>query len=123
MGVQRQARAKAAALARQPARGGAGRRPLAQAGHAAGICGGKDFGMTVHLWVRAEQRPHEERVGVTPEGVAALIAAGIRVSVEESSVRAIPIDGYRAAGAEIVAGNSWPDAPRDAIIFGLKELP
>lgn len=79
--------------------------------------------MTVHLWVRAEQRPHEERVGVTPEGVAALIAAGIRVSVEESSVRAIPIDGYRTAGAEIVAGNSWPDAPRDAIIFGLKELP
>lgn len=79
--------------------------------------------MTVHLWVRAEQRPHEERVGVTPEGVAALIAAGIRVSVEESSVRAIPIDGYRAAGAEIVAENSWPDAPKDAIVFGLKELP
>ena len=79
--------------------------------------------MTVHLWVRAEQRPHEERVGVTPEGVAALVAAGIRVSVEASSVRAIPIDGYRAAGAEIVAENSWPSAPQDAIIFGLKELP
>ena len=79
--------------------------------------------MTTHLWVRAEQRPHEERVGVTPEGVAALIAAGIRVSVEDSSVRAIPIDGYRAAGAEIVAENSWPQAPADAIIFGLKELP
>ena len=79
--------------------------------------------MTVHLWVRAEQRPHEERVGVTPEGVAALVAAGIRVSVEASSVRAIPIDGYRAAGATIVAENSWPQAPADAIIFGLKELP
>jgi saccharopine dehydrogenase (NAD+, L-lysine-forming) len=79
--------------------------------------------MTTHLWVRAEQRAHEERVGVTPEGVAALIAAGIRVSVEESSVRAIPIDGYRAAGAAIVAENSWPTAPEDAIIFGLKELP
>ena len=79
--------------------------------------------MTVHLWVRAEQRPHEERVGLMPEGVAALKAAGIRVSVEESSVRAIPIDGYRAAGAEIVAENSWPQAPADAIIFGLKELP
>lgn len=79
--------------------------------------------MTVHLWVRAEQRPAEERVGVTPEGVAALIKAGIKVSVELSSVRAIPIDGYREAGAEIVAENSWPDAPKDAIIFGLKELP
>ncbi|GAB1360943.1 saccharopine dehydrogenase [Rhodobacter sp.] len=79
--------------------------------------------MTVHLWVRAEQRPHEERVGITPEGVAALVAAGIRVSVEESSVRAIPIDGYRALGAAVVPENSWPQAPADAIIFGLKELP
>ena len=38
-------------------------------------------------------------------------------------MRAIPIDGYRAAGCEIVAENTWPDAPADAIIFGLKELP
>jgi saccharopine dehydrogenase (NAD+, L-lysine-forming) len=76
-----------------------------------------------HLWVRAEQRPNEERVGLTPEGAAALVRAGLRVSVEESSVRAIPIDGYRAAGCEIVAENLWPQAPQDAIIFGLKELP
>jgi saccharopine dehydrogenase (NAD+, L-lysine-forming) len=76
-----------------------------------------------HLWVRAEQRPHEERVGITPEGAAALVKAGIRVTVEASSVRAIPIDGYRAAGCEIAAENLWPKAPDDAIIFGLKELP
>ncbi|MEY4983569.1 MAG: hypothetical protein RIR62_1835 [Pseudomonadota bacterium] len=76
-----------------------------------------------HLWVRAEQRPNEERVGLTHEGAAALVRAGLRVSVEESSVRAIPIDGYRAAGCEIVAENLWPQAPQDAIIFGLKELP
>ncbi len=76
-----------------------------------------------HLWVRAEQRPFEERVGITPDGVAALIAAGIRVTVEDSPVRAIPIDGYRAAGASIAAPFTWPTAPRDAIIFGLKELP
>lgn len=76
-----------------------------------------------HLWVRAEQRPNEERVGLTPEGAAALIAKGIRLTVEASSVRAIAIDGYRAAGAEIARENSWPEAPRDAIIFGLKELP
>ncbi len=76
-----------------------------------------------HLWVRAEQRPNEERVGLTPEGAAALIRAGIRVTVEESSVRAIPMDGYRAAGCEIAAENLWPQAPADAIIFGLKELP
>jgi saccharopine dehydrogenase (NAD+, L-lysine-forming) len=77
----------------------------------------------VHLWVRAEQRPNEERVGITPEGAAALIAQGIRVTVEESRNRAIPIDGYRDAGCEIAGEASWPSAPADAIIFGLKELP
>ncbi|MDZ4134211.1 MAG: saccharopine dehydrogenase, partial [Paracoccaceae bacterium] len=76
-----------------------------------------------HLWVRAEQRPNEERVGLTPAGAAALLAAGLRVTVEESSVRAIGIDGYRAAGCEIAPENTWPTAPADAIIFGLKELP
>ncbi|CUH47758.1 saccharopine dehydrogenase [Ruegeria atlantica] len=76
-----------------------------------------------HLWVRAEQRPNEERVGLTPEGAASLIAAGIRVTVEESHVRAIPIDGYKNAGCEIAPENSWPNAPLDAIVFGLKELP
>lgn len=76
-----------------------------------------------HLWVRAEQRPNEERVGLTPDGAAALIAAGIRVTIEESQVRAIPLDGYKNAGCEIAAENSWPEAPQDAIIFGLKELP
>lgn len=76
-----------------------------------------------HLWVRAEQRANEERVGVTPDGVAQLIAAGLQVTVEQSSVRAIKIDGYRKAGAEIAPENSWPSAPLDAIVFGLKELP
>ncbi len=76
-----------------------------------------------HLWVRAEQRLNEERVGLTPEGAAALVRAGIRVTVEQSSVRAIPIEGYAAAGCEIADENLWPQAPSDAIIFGLKELP
>lgn len=76
-----------------------------------------------HLWVRAEQRPNEERVGLTPQGAAKLRKAGIRVTVEESSVRAIPLDGYRDAGCEIAPENSWPRAPADAIVFGLKELP
>ena len=76
-----------------------------------------------HIWVRAEQRPNEERVGITPQGVSAMLAAGFKVTVEESSVRAIAIDGYRATGCAIAAENSWPTAPRDAIIFGLKELP
>ncbi|KIC10459.1 saccharopine dehydrogenase [Leisingera sp. ANG-M1] len=76
-----------------------------------------------HLWVRAEQRPNEERAGLTPEGAKALLASGIKVTVEESSVRAIPLQGYIDAGCEIAPENSWPEAPADAIIFGLKELP
>jgi saccharopine dehydrogenase (NAD+, L-lysine-forming) len=76
-----------------------------------------------HIWVRAEQRPNEDRVGLTPEGARKLIASGIRVTVEESRTRAIPIQGYIDAGAEIAPENTWPSAPLDAIIFGLKELP
>lgn len=77
----------------------------------------------VHLWVRAEQRPHEERVGLMPDGAAALIAAGVRVTVEDSASRAVPLGGYLAAGCDTAPEGSWPEAPDDAIVFGLKELP
>ncbi|MEL6296778.1 MAG: saccharopine dehydrogenase, partial [Pseudomonadota bacterium] len=76
-----------------------------------------------HLWVRAEQRDNETRVGLTPEGAAKLMTAGLTVTVEVSTSRCIPIDRYRAAGAQIAPEGGWPDAPQDAIIFGLKELP
>ncbi len=75
------------------------------------------------LWVRAEQRPNEERVGLTPDGARALLARGIAVTIEASSVRAIPLAGYIDAGCTIAAENTWPSAPLDALIFGLKELP
>jgi saccharopine dehydrogenase (NAD+, L-lysine-forming) len=77
----------------------------------------------VHLWVRAEERPNERRVGITPEGVAQLVARGIRVTVEDSATRALPTAPYAAAGAEIAEPGTWRQAPEDAIIFGLKELP
>jgi len=76
-----------------------------------------------HIWLRAEQRPHEARVGLTYDGAKALLDAGYRLTVEESSVRAIGMQGYIDAGVEVAAENSWPDAPEDAVIFGLKELP
>ncbi|MDX8349972.1 saccharopine dehydrogenase [Cognatiyoonia sp. IB215446] len=77
----------------------------------------------VHLWVRSEARAHEERVGLTPQGVAKLIAAGFRVTVEESAQRILPIADYASTGCEVAPEFSWVDAPDDAIIFGLKELP
>ncbi|WP_397541740.1 saccharopine dehydrogenase [Roseovarius salis] len=76
-----------------------------------------------HLWVRAEQRPNEERTGLTPEGAGALVTRGVRVTVEESATRILPAGDYAAAGCDIAPAGSWPDAPRDAIILGLKELP
>lgn len=76
-----------------------------------------------HLWVRAEQRPNEQRVGLTPDGAKKLLEHGISVTVEESAARAIPIQGYCDAGCTIAPENRWPDAPADVIIFGLKELP
>jgi saccharopine dehydrogenase (NAD+, L-lysine-forming) len=76
-----------------------------------------------HLWVRAEQRPNEDRVGLTPEGAKALIYAGFTVTVEDSRARCLPLQGYIDAGADTAPEGSWPDAPKDAIIFGLKELP
>lgn len=76
-----------------------------------------------HLWVRAEQRAHEQRVGLTPEGAAKLIAAGITVTVEDSHQRCIPINAYKDVGCATAPSGAWPNAPQDAIIFGLKELP
>lgn len=76
-----------------------------------------------HIWVRSESRPNEERVGLSPQGAAKLIAAGYTVTVEESTQRILPIADYAAAGCNIAPEFSWVDAPDDAIIFGLKELP
>ncbi len=76
-----------------------------------------------HLWIRAEPRNNERRVGVMPSGVADLIANGMRVTVEDSAARIVASEDYAAAGAEIAPEGSWPEAPAEAIICGLKELP
>lgn len=73
-----------------------------------------------HLWLRAESRPHERRAGLAPEGAAALIADGWRVTVEESEARIFAADAYPG---ERAPEGSWLQAPDKAIIFGLKELP
>jgi len=77
----------------------------------------------MHLWVRAEQRANERRVGLTPEGAATLIAAGFRVTVEENPHRCIPAAAYAQAGCALAPFGSWPQAPAEAVVFGLKELP
>ncbi len=76
-----------------------------------------------HIWLRAETKPDERRTPLTPQGASALIAAGFKVTVEHSDDNIFPVEQYRQADCHIVAGNSWPDADKDAIILGLKELP
>lgn len=76
-----------------------------------------------HLWVRAESRDNERRVGLTPEGAAALMAQGMSVTVEASPSRIIPTEAYYTVGCRIVPEGQWVQAPDDAVIFGLKELP
>lgn len=56
------------------------------------------------IGVPKEVKDHESRVGVTPAGVHALVAAGHTVLVEHDAgkLSALPDDEYQDAGAEIV---------------------
>ena len=77
----------------------------------------------LHLWIRAEQRKNEKRVGITPLDASKLLSAGIKVTVEDSADRIIPIKEYNKVGCEIAKEHGWPSAPKNTIILGLKELP
>ncbi len=74
------------------------------------------------IWLRAEHKPQEARTAVTPDVASELIAAGYRVVVEKSCLRALPDQLYSDSGCELVDEHSWQQAPDDAIIIGLKEL-
>lgn len=78
----------------------------------------------VHFWLRHEVKPGEERVILTPSDVKKAIDAGIEFSVERSPTRCIPDAEYEKVGCKLVESESWyKDAPADAYILGLKELP
>ncbi len=79
--------------------------------------------MSTSIWIRAEDKPLEQRTPVVPEDAAALIVAGVEVIVEASPKRCIEIDDYAAVGCKITDAGSWRRAPQDAVILGLKELP
>lgn len=74
------------------------------------------------IGVPKEIKNHEYRVGITPDGVRALVAKGHRVVVESGAGARIGFsdDAYRSAGAGIVA------TPREAyacpLIVKVKEL-
>lgn len=79
--------------------------------------------MTVELWMRSEVRATERRAPITPADAASLVREGFAVTIERSAQRVHPIEDYAAAGCSVAEEGSWVDAPEDAVVVGLKELP
>ncbi|KAK6465409.1 Saccharopine dehydrogenase (lysine--2-oxoglutarate reductase) [Scheffersomyces coipomensis] len=77
----------------------------------------------VILHLRAETKPLEHRAALTPTTTKQLIDAGFQIFVEESSQSIFKSEEYEKVGATIVPEGSWPNAPKERIIIGLKELP
>ena len=75
------------------------------------------------VWLRAETRPTERRTPLVPDDARRVLAAGVPVTVEDSPRRCFPTEEYAAAGCRVVEAGSWADAPADAVVLGLKELP
>uniref|UniRef100_A0A6B2L7T4 Saccharopine dehydrogenase [NAD(+), L-lysine-forming] n=1 Tax=Arcella intermedia TaxID=1963864 RepID=A0A6B2L7T4_9EUKA len=76
-----------------------------------------------HFWLRHEVKEGEGRSPLLPTHAAALIQKGHKVSVERSATRCVADALYEEAGAQLVETGSWVNAPKDAVILGLKELP
>ncbi|KAL8735347.1 MAG: hypothetical protein Q9166_000892 [cf. Caloplaca sp. 2 TL-2023] len=76
--------------------------------------------ITLHL--RSETKPLEHRSALTPTIVRKLSGKGFHVNVERSPERVFDDEEFESAGATLVDEGSWPEAPEDHIVVGLKEL-
>lgn len=75
------------------------------------------------FWLRAETKKNEFRRALTPDSCKKIIEAGHKVVVEDWNNSIIPTQLYKEVGCEITPSNSWiSDAPKEAIIIGLKAL-
>lgn len=77
---------------------------------------------TTTLHLRAETKANEKRSALTPSTTKALVDAGYTVNVERSADRIFDDAEFVAAGATLVPEGCWPDAPKEHIVIGLKEL-
>ncbi|KAK7207566.1 Saccharopine dehydrogenase, partial [Myxozyma melibiosi] len=77
--------------------------------------------VTLHL--RAESKPMEHRSALTPTTAKQLADAGFNVIVERSTQRVFKDSEFEEAGLPLVDEFCWPQAPKDQLIIGLKELP
>jgi len=76
-----------------------------------------------HIWLRAETKPQEQRTALTPKNAKKLLDANFNVTVEKSAQNIFSDQDYQNMGCQLVDSGSWVNAPKDAIILGLKELP
>jgi saccharopine dehydrogenase (NAD+, L-lysine-forming) len=80
------------------------------------------------LHLRSETKPYEHRSCLTPSTTKALIDSGrFEIHVERSpdnpdNKRIFDDEEFEKVGAKLVEDQSWPRAPKDHIIVGLKEL-
>ncbi|KAI9310736.1 hypothetical protein BX666DRAFT_2021601 [Dichotomocladium elegans] len=66
----------------------------------------------------------EHRAALTPSTAKELMDAGYKITVERSDLRIFDDEEYAKVGCPLVPALSWKtDAPADAYIVGLKELP
>jgi hypothetical protein len=78
---------------------------------------------TKTFWLRAETKKNEFRRALTPDSCEKILKAGHKVFVEDWKDSIIPINLYKDVGCEVASENSWiDDAPKEAIIIGLKAL-
>ncbi|WFD32918.1 Saccharopine dehydrogenase [Malassezia sp. CBS 17886] len=77
------------------------------------------------LWLRCETKPAEHRSALTPATAKQLIDAGFAITVERDPQRIFDdaeFEKYAGVGCTLADHHSWPTAPRDTPIIGLKEL-
>ncbi|KAJ9078197.1 Saccharopine dehydrogenase [Entomophthora muscae] len=80
--------------------------------------------MGVHLWLRHEVKPMEHRAALSPEACKTLIDNGFTITAEKSDARFFKDEEYKKVGCKLVESETWEtNAPLDAFIIGLKELP
>ncbi|KAJ3711481.1 saccharopine dehydrogenase [Lentinula raphanica] len=75
------------------------------------------------FWLRCEKKEFEKRAALTPTTAKKLIDAGFDIFVERDEQRIFDDSEYEAVGCKLVENNTWPHAPIDVPILGLKELP
>nr|ODN79181.1 saccharopine dehydrogenase (NAD+, L-lysine forming) [Cryptococcus depauperatus CBS 7841] len=75
------------------------------------------------IWLRCEKKPFEHRSALTPTTAKILLDNNFDVYVEKDPQRIFEDKEFEDVGCKLVAHNTWPSAPVDVPIIGLKELP